>query len=105
MDHGGYWDHEAWPGAALPTRTWIDALTPEHPVFVKRLDGHMALANSRALTLAEVADDVMAPAGGAVVRDAEGRLTGLFKDAAMELVTRAMPPATLDTILTRRARR
>ncbi len=70
-------------------------------MFVKRLDGHMALANTRAMTLAEVPDDVMVPSGGAVVRDAEGRLTGLFKDTAMELVTRAMPPATLDTILTR----
>jgi predicted amidohydrolase YtcJ len=110
---GGYWDHEAWPrareratvreGAALPTRDLIDGVTPDHPVFVKRLDGHMALANSLAMRLAGLTDAAISPAGGAVVRDGRGRLTGVFKDAAMELVTRAMPQATGDTIL-RRAR-
>ena len=99
---GGYWDHEAWPGKALPTRDSIDAVTPNHPVFVKRLDGHMALANSLAMTRAGITDDDVAiPSGGAVVRDAQGRLTGMFKDAAMDLVTRAIPPAMLDTILPR----
>jgi predicted amidohydrolase YtcJ len=50
---GGDWDHERW-GGRLPTRAWIDAVTPDHPVWVNRLDGHMALANSRALALAGV---------------------------------------------------
>src|ERR1043165_8791852 len=45
----GNWDHEAWPSHTLPTRQLIDAITPDHPVFVQRLDGHMALANSLAL--------------------------------------------------------
>ena len=98
---GGYWDHEAWPTKALPTRELLDAVTPDHPVFVKRLDGHMALANSRAMRLAGVSDDVVVPSGGAIVRDASGRLTGMFKDAAMDLVSRVMPPASLDTILER----
>ena len=98
---GGYWDHEAWPEKAIPTRDLIDAAVPNHPVFVKRLDGHMALANSRAMTLAGITGEAIAPSGGAVVRDARGRLTGLFKDAAMDLVTRAMPAATLDSILAR----
>src|SRR5262245_39380118 len=43
---GGDWDHEKWPGAPLPDRAWIDSVTPKNPVFVNRLDGHMALANS-----------------------------------------------------------
>src|SRR5262249_53084342 len=51
---GGDWDHEKWPGGPLPTKEMIDAATPEHPVFVNRLDGHMALANSLALKLAGV---------------------------------------------------
>ena len=42
----GNWDHETWPSKALPTRQLIDPVTPDHPVFVQRLDGHMALANS-----------------------------------------------------------
>jgi predicted amidohydrolase YtcJ len=98
---GGYWDHEAWPGGRLPGRDPIDAVTPDHPVFIKRLDGHMALANSLAMRLAGIPDDVTSPPGGAVVRDPRGRLTGMFKDAAMDLVTRAMPPATAETILSR----
>ncbi len=98
---GGYWDHEAWPGGRLPTRDLIDAVTPDHPVFIKRLDGHMALANSLAVRLAGIPDDVSSPPGGAVVRDGHGRLTGMFKDAAMDLVTRAMPSPTVDTILAR----
>jgi predicted amidohydrolase YtcJ len=98
---GGYWDHEAWPGKPIPARDAIDAAVPNHPVFVKRLDGHMALANSLAMTTAGIAEEVLAPAGGAIVRDGQGRLTGLFKDAAMDLVTRAIPAATRGAILTR----
>jgi predicted amidohydrolase YtcJ len=100
---GGYWDHEAWPGKRLPTRDLLDRVTPNHPVFVKRLDGHMAVANSLAMRLAGIADDVVVPPGGELVRGADGQPTGLLKDTAMELVTRAMPPPTLDAIL-RRAR-
>ena len=51
---GGSWDHEKWPGAPLPTREMIDAATPEHPVFVHRLDGHMVLAESLALKRAGI---------------------------------------------------
>jgi predicted amidohydrolase YtcJ len=108
---GGYWDHEAWPGARerpagrecapLPTRDAIDAVTPNHPVFVKRLDGHMAVANSLALTLAGLTDAVTAPPGGVIVRDPAGRITGLVKDAAMDLVTRAIPAPTSAAILMR----
>lgn len=97
---GGYWDHEAWPGAALPRRDQIDAATPRHPVFVKRLDGHLALANSEAMRRAGITGDVTPPAGGAVVTDAAGP-TGILKDAAMDLVLRAIPPPALDDILTR----
>ena len=43
---GGDWDHQLW-GGELPRREWIDAVTPNHPVWVSRLDGHMALANAR----------------------------------------------------------
>ena len=51
---GGDWDHERWPGAPLPRREWIDSVTPSNPVFVSRLDGHMALANSAALRAAGI---------------------------------------------------
>src|SRR5918912_2363343 len=54
---GGDWDHERWPGTPLPSKELIDSLTPETPVFVNRLDGHMSLANSLALKLAGVTRD------------------------------------------------
>ncbi|MBE0543927.1 MAG: amidohydrolase [Verrucomicrobia bacterium] len=92
----GSWDHENWPGAPLPTKQMIDAVTPEHPVFVSRLDGHMALANSLALKLAGVTKDTKDVAGGLIVRDAQGAPTGLLKDAAMSLVERVVPPPSWD---------
>jgi predicted amidohydrolase YtcJ len=92
----GSWDHENWPGAPLPTRQLIDAVTPEHPVFVNRLVGLMALANSVALKLAGVTKDTKDVPGGLIVRDANGEPTGLLKDAAMSLVERVIPPPSWD---------
>ncbi|MDP2957151.1 MAG: amidohydrolase family protein [Longimicrobiales bacterium] len=90
---GGDWDHELW-GGELPRREWVDSLTPDHPVFVNRLDGHMALANSAALRLAGVDAEgrTADPEGGTIVRDpATGEPAGVFKDEAMGLVGRAIP--------------
>jgi predicted amidohydrolase YtcJ len=87
----GNWDHERWPSQALPTRQVIDAVTPEHPVFVNRLDGHMALANSLALRLAQVTRDTPDPEGGVIVRDASGEPTGILKDNAQSLVAPLIP--------------
>jgi predicted amidohydrolase YtcJ len=93
---GGQWDHEKWPGAPLPTRQMIDAATPDNPVFVNRLDGHMALANSLALKLAGVTRETKDPAGGLVVRDVGGEPTGVLKDAAESLVEKAIPEKTFE---------
>jgi predicted amidohydrolase YtcJ len=87
----GNWDHETWPSRALPTRQLIDAVTPDHPVFIQRLDGHMALANSLALRLAGITRDTKEPDGGTIVRDAAGEPTGIFKDNAEDLVAGAIP--------------
>ncbi len=95
---GGDWDHENWSPAELPTRALIDAVTPAHPVFVNRLDGHMALANSAALKLAGITRAMPDPPGGLIVRDARGEPTGLLKDAAMEAVSRLIPAPTPDEI-------
>ena len=89
---GGDWDHELWPGGPLPTKELIDRHTPENPVFVSRLDGHMALANSVALRLAKVTKETKDPPGGTIVRDAKtGEPTGVLKDAAMGLVWPLVP--------------
>ena len=96
---GGFWDHEAWPSKALPTRQAIDSVTPNHPVFVQRLDGHMGLANSLAMKLAGITRETQSPDGGTIVRDAAGEPTGIFKDNAMGLVMKAVPPPSLDEIM------
>lgn len=94
---GGDWDHERWPDAKLPTRELIDRHTPNNPVFVNRLDGHMSLANSVALKLAGVTKDTADPPGGVIVRDPQtGEPTGILKDAAQGFVWKVIPPSTFD---------
>ncbi|GAB5537626.1 MAG: amidohydrolase [Rubricoccaceae bacterium] len=88
---GGDWDHEQW-GGELPMRDWIDTGTGDVPVFVRRMDGHMALANSAALELAGITRDTASPDGGEIVRDASGEPTGVLKDNAMGLVYNVIPP-------------
>ncbi|HVF33950.1 MAG TPA: amidohydrolase [Candidatus Saccharimonadia bacterium] len=88
---GGDWDHSLW-GGELPTRAWIDAVTPKHPVWVNRLDGHMALANSAALEAAGISRTTPDVEGGEIVRDADGEPTGVLKDNAMSLVEKVVPP-------------
>lgn len=90
----GDWDHKMW-GGELPRRDWIDAVTPENPVWVARLDGHMALANSMALELAGVDADTPDIDGGEIVRDEDGSLTGILKDNAMMLVDTAVPESSI----------
>ena len=96
---GGFWDHEAWPQKALPTRALIDAVTADNPVFIQRLDGHMGLANSVALKLAGITAKTPTPDGGTIVKDAQGEPTGMLKDNAMVLVTRVVPPPKLEEII------
>lgn len=81
----GNWDHTLW-GGALPEKEWVDADTPEHPVAVLRLDGHMLLANSAALQFAGIDKTTPDVAGGEIVRNRDGTPTGILKDNAMNLV-------------------
>jgi predicted amidohydrolase YtcJ len=101
---GGDWDHTLWPGAPLPQHGWIDSVTPNNPVFVNRLDGHEALANSAAMRAAGVTKATVTPSGGEVLRDARGEPIGIFKDRAMDLIGRAAPdpsPEQRDSALAR----
>jgi len=96
---GGTWDHELWGGTPLPCHDWVDALTPNNPIFVSRYDGHMAMANMLALQLAGITRETKDPPGGTVVRDKDGDPTGLLKDAAMDLVYRVIPPPSQEQLL------
>ena len=101
---GGDWDHESWPGTPLPDRSWIDSVTPNNPVFVNRLDGHMALANSAALRLARLSRTTKDIPGGMIVRGPGGEPTGVLKDEAQNPVWAVIPtpsPSQSDAALKR----
>ncbi|SHK72433.1 amidohydrolase [Rhodothermus profundi] len=104
---GRGWDQNDWPVKEFPTRQMLDAVFPERPVWLVRIDGHAAWANTAAIRRAYPAlltEAVPDPEGGHIVRDAEGRPTGVFIDAAMDLIARHIPPpseAELDEALRR----
>jgi predicted amidohydrolase YtcJ len=97
----GDWDHQNW-GGELPRKEWIDSVTPNNPVWINRLDGHMNLANSAALKAAFVSRAVKDVSGGTIVRDSTGEPTGIFKDNAEAIIDRVVPdpaPALKDRAL------
>ena len=91
---GGRWDETKWPKQELPTKELVDGVTGATPIFVERYDGHEALANSAAMKLAGVDGKTPDVPGGVIVRDASGNPTGIFKDAAQELIYKVVPPMT-----------
>ncbi len=94
---GGRWDHELWPDKTLPSKELIDPVSENTPVFVSRIDGHVGIANSKALELAGITKYTRDPDGGLIERDPEtGEPTGILKDNAMDLVFKVIPPPSLE---------
>jgi predicted amidohydrolase YtcJ len=97
---GRGWDQNDWPEAAFPSRGDLDAEFPDRPVWLRRIDGHAAWANS--LALAQADRDLRGdwqPAGGHVHRDAAGEPSGILIDRAMDLVDRVVPPVPRERII------
>lgn len=94
---GGNWDQDRW-GGEMPNRSWIDPVTPDTPVAVIRYDLHMLLLNSLALRLAGIDRSTPDVPGGVIERDPAGEPTGIIKDAAKDLVLRAIGTPTDDQI-------
>jgi predicted amidohydrolase YtcJ len=88
---GRNWDQSLWPGGAFPTAAVLDAVAPDRPVWLYRIDGHAAWANSEAMRRAGVTKETKAPSNGQIIRDAAGQPTGVFIDGATALVSRAIP--------------
>ena len=84
---GARWDQANWGQREFPTHERLSAVTPDHPVFLWRVDGHAGLANRRALELGGVTKRTPNPPGGEILKDARGEPTGLLVDAAEGLVT------------------
>jgi predicted amidohydrolase YtcJ len=83
---GRGWDQNDWTTKAFPEHGELSRATPDHPVWLVRIDGHAALANARAMALASIPERSEDPPGGRVLRDASGRPTGVFVDRAMRQV-------------------
>ncbi|MGH9714182.1 MAG: amidohydrolase [Candidatus Acidiferrales bacterium] len=95
--NGRGWDHTLWPEKKFPTRQDLDAISTNHPMFFGRVDGHVAIVNSRALAIAGITRSTPDPPGGHIERDAgTGDPTGMLEeDAAMSLVYDRIPPYSI----------
>jgi predicted amidohydrolase YtcJ len=93
---GGGWDHTIWANKTLPTRQDLDRVTGDHPTLLERIDGHIAVVNTAALTAAGVTGKSKAPQGGAIDLDANGNPTGILRDTEMEAVEKLIPPPSHD---------
>ena len=91
---GRGWNQELWTDKRFPTAADLDAVVPDRPVILERVDGHAVVVNNAALKAAGVTAGTKAAAGGEIERDATGKPTGLLIDAATELVAAKVPPPT-----------
>jgi predicted amidohydrolase YtcJ len=97
---GGLWDHDRTFAGELPTAAILDKYVKDRPAFIRRYDGHMGLANSAALKLANITADTKDPPGGVIYRLADGKTpSGILKDNAMSLVDRLIPEPDDEEIL------
>lgn len=90
---GRGWDHTLW-GGKFPNKADLDAVAPNNPVYLVRVDGHVGWANSAALKLAGIDQKTANPNGGEIERDSNGEATGIMKETAQGLVSRLVPPPT-----------
>jgi len=91
---GGNWDQSLWPGGEFSDARTLDEAVADRPVWLRRIDGHAAWANSEAMRRAGIDKDTESPADGQIHRDADGQPTGVFIDGAMSLIDRVIPPPT-----------
>src|SRR5258708_7170231 len=91
---GEGWDETLWPVKALPTRWDLDEVSGKHPVYLERVDGHIGVANTRALQLASVTVASRDPDGGRIDRDDSGTPNGIVREKAQEAVQAVIPKPT-----------
>ncbi|MBN1938589.1 MAG: amidohydrolase [Candidatus Aminicenantes bacterium] len=88
---GGRWDQNDWEDKAFPVHDPLSAVSPDHPVYLKRIDGNAAFANRRALELAGITGTTPDPAGGVIHRKKGGDPSGVLINRAMDLVEAVIP--------------
>ncbi|RMC36350.1 amidohydrolase [Paracoccus alkanivorans] len=95
---GRGYDHFKLDTGRHPYREELDEACPDHPVYIVRTCGHLAVANSAALRLAGITEDTPSPEGGLIERQ-NGRLTGLLAETGREPVTAVLPRLTVETLV------
>ncbi|MEP6802467.1 MAG: amidohydrolase [Acidobacteriota bacterium] len=88
---GRGWDQNRWPGGSYPDARDLDAVVSDRPAVARRVDGHAIWVNGAALSIAGIGPSTADPAGGRILRRADGTPSGVLVDNAMDLVNRAMP--------------
>ena len=88
---GSGWDETLWPVKVTPTRWDLDEVSAGHPVFLGRIDGHIAVANTRALQLGSITLASRDPQGGHIDRNENGEPTGILRETAQEAVLAVVP--------------
>lgn len=91
---GSGWNHNLWSPSAFPTRVQLDRVAPRHPVVLDARDYHSAWVNSAALALAGVTESSVWNDDGEIVKDTDGRPTGILKEEARQLIWRVLPEPT-----------
>ena len=89
---GSNWDQSLWPGGSFPNSAALDAVAPDRPVWLTRVDGHAGWANAEAMRRARVDKATQPPSDGQIHRAPTGEPTGVFIDGAMNLIWRVVPP-------------
>lgn len=92
---GRGWGYDIFPNR-VPDKKYLDAIVPDRPVFIWERDGHMGLANRKALQAAGITRDTRDPADGRIEHDATGEPTGELKEGAVRMVAGKIPPATAE---------
>ena len=93
---GRGWDQNRWPGGRYPDARDLDAVVSDRPAVARRVDGHAIWVNGAALSIAAIGPSTADPAGGRILRRADGSPSGVLVDNAMDLVNRAMPAQSAD---------
>ena len=91
---GRGWNQTQWPSNAFPSAKSLDAIFPDQPVWLERVDGHAGWANSKAMAIAGITKDTVSPEGGDIIKDENGQPTGVFIDNAMALIHNSIAPLT-----------
>ena len=93
---GRGWNQVLWDSNEFPTASSLDALVSDRPVWLTRVDGHAAWANTMAMELAGIDGNTEDPVGGQIIRDENGNATGVFVDTAMSYIREQIPDTSFE---------